>query len=114
VVNENTTEREIATDAVRQTQEQYYELVNTIDGIVWEADARTFQFIFVSDQAERILGYPVRQWIEEPSFWKDHLYSADRTGPSIFVFKQPGKKDATSSNIGCWPRTDASFGFATS
>ena len=31
-------------------------LVNSIDGIVWEADGETFQFTFVSPQAERILG----------------------------------------------------------
>ena len=65
-------------EVIGQGEKQFHELVDTIDGIVWEGDARTFQFVFVSQQAERILGYPARQWIEEPSFWKDHIFPADR------------------------------------
>jgi two-component system, OmpR family, sensor histidine kinase VicK len=61
-----------------QGEKPYHELVDTIDGIVWEGDARTLQFVFVSQQAERILGYPAQQWIDEPSFWKDHIFPADR------------------------------------
>ena len=37
-----------------------------IDSIVWEIDARTFQFSFVSKKAERLLGYPVERWLHEP------------------------------------------------
>jgi PAS domain S-box-containing protein len=57
--------------------QQYRELVASIDGIVWEADARTFQFLFVSQQAERLLGYPLEQWLT-PGFWADHLHPEDR------------------------------------
>jgi PAS domain S-box-containing protein len=67
-------------------------LVDTIDGIVWEADARTLQFVFVSQQAERILGYPLRQWIEEPSFWKDHLSPADREWAVAFCVQATDEK----------------------
>jgi two-component system cell cycle sensor histidine kinase/response regulator CckA len=75
-------------DEVRMSEERYRELiearqsyeslVNTIDGIVWEADARTFRFRFVSKQAERLLGYPVERWTNEPTFWRDHLHPEDR------------------------------------
>src|SRR5207245_7618785 len=37
-------------------QQRFRDLVNSVEGIVWEADATTFQFLFVSNQAERILG----------------------------------------------------------
>jgi len=37
------------------------DLVNSVEGIVWEADTATFSFSFVSEQAERILGYLVEQ-----------------------------------------------------
>ncbi len=60
-----------------ETQMQYLNLVNTVQGIVWEADLATFQFTFVSAQAEKILGYPVSQWLE-PGFWVDHIYPEDR------------------------------------
>ena len=52
-------------------------LVNSLGGIVWEADGLTFRFTFVSDQAESLLGYPVAQWIAEPDFWKRHTHPDD-------------------------------------
>ncbi|GAB4398722.1 MAG: hypothetical protein OHK0053_17850 [Microscillaceae bacterium] len=64
--------------ALKQTQEQYFALINTIDGIVWEADAQTFQFTFVSQQAERLLGYPLERWTQEPDFWVNHIFEEDR------------------------------------
>jgi PAS domain S-box-containing protein len=59
-------------------QHRFRVLVNSIEGIVWEADARTFQFLFVSQQAERILGYPVERWLSEPAFWREHIHPDDR------------------------------------
>lgn len=71
-------ERERAAEALRRSQKQYHDLIQSIDGIVWEADAETFRFTFVSDDAERILGFPARTWIEEPHFWSDHIHPEDR------------------------------------
>jgi PAS domain S-box-containing protein len=59
-------------------QHRFRDLVNSIEGIVWEADAQTFQFLFVSQQAQRVLGYPVERWLSEPTFWKDHIHPDDR------------------------------------
>lgn len=64
--------------ALERSEREYRDLVNTIDGIVWQADARTFRFSFVSRQAEKILGYPVSRWLDEPTFWRDHLHEDDR------------------------------------
>lgn len=63
----------------RESQERYHRLMNTINGIVWEADAQTFAFTFVSKQAERILGYPLERWMNEPEFWPNHIHEEDRT-----------------------------------
>ena len=59
-------------------QQRFRDLVNSLEGIVWEADAQRFQFLFVSQQAQRILGYPVERWLSEPTFWKDHIQPDDR------------------------------------
>jgi diguanylate cyclase (GGDEF)-like protein/PAS domain S-box-containing protein len=72
------THRRQAEEALKQSQQSYEALINSVDGIVWEADAHTYQFSFVSRQAERILGYPTEQWLNEPTFWKDHLHPDDR------------------------------------
>ena len=59
-------------------QQRFTDLVNSVEGIVWEADAATLAFSFISQQAEHILGYRVEQWLREPTFWKDHLHPEDQ------------------------------------
>lgn len=59
-------------------QQRFRDLVNSVEGIVWEADAESFAFSFVSEQAERVLGYATKQWLEKPTFWKDHIHPDDR------------------------------------
>ncbi len=58
---------------------RFADLVNSLDGIVWEADAETWQFLFISAQAERILGYPLARWYDDPQFWPSHIHPDDRT-----------------------------------
>lgn len=72
------TESKKAESDLRLTKESYFTLMSNVDGIVWEADAKTFNFSFVSKQAERLLGYPVEQWLNEPGFWASHIYEEDR------------------------------------
>jgi PAS domain S-box-containing protein len=67
-----------AEEELRRSQRRYETLVNSVEGIVWEADERTFRFTFVSRQAERLLGHPPERWLADPSFWPDHLHPEDR------------------------------------
>ncbi|MDI1481338.1 ATP-binding protein [Polyangium sp. y55x31] len=53
------------------------DIIDNIDGIVWEVDADTFRFSYVSAHAEQILGYPAARWIEDPTFWMDHIHPDD-------------------------------------
>ncbi|HXG66040.1 MAG TPA: PAS domain S-box protein [Blastocatellia bacterium] len=85
-------QRRRAEKELRESQQQYAELVNSIDGIVWEADARTFRFTFVSEQAERLLGYPLRRWYEEPSFWQDHIHPDDRDWATNYCLRATAEK----------------------
>ncbi len=77
-------ERKRAEDALREAHQNYVTLVNSLDGIVWEADAQTFAFTFVSPQAEQMLGYPLARWTSEPTFWKDHIHPEDRDWATRF------------------------------
>ncbi len=72
------TERRRAAAALEQSRARYAGLVQSIDGIVWEADATTLQFTFVSKRAVRILGYPVATWLTEHNFWPNHIHPEDR------------------------------------
>lgn len=78
-------------EAVAEEQ-RFRDLVNSVEGIVWEADAETFAFSFVSDQAERILGYPKESWLSEPAFWKDHLHPEDRDWAVQFCLDATAQK----------------------
>ena len=65
---------------------RYHDLIASVDGIVWEVDLRTFQFTFVSQQAERLLGYSLPQWYT-PGFWVDHLHPDDRAWAPEFCLR---------------------------
>lgn len=72
------TERAQAEAAHRQSEEQLRALVNSVEGVVWEGDPETLAFLFVSSQAERLLGYPAQRWLDDPGFWVDHVHREDR------------------------------------
>jgi PAS domain S-box-containing protein len=46
--------------------------------IIWETDATTEQFTFVSQSAQQVLGYPVEQWLDNPDFWVNLIHPEDR------------------------------------
>lgn len=46
--------------------------------IIWEVEAKTGQFTFVSQSAERLFGYPVEQWLTQPDFWLNLVHPEDR------------------------------------
>ncbi|WP_317169202.1 PAS domain-containing protein [Mucilaginibacter humi] len=46
--------------------------------MVWEADANTFKFTYISNKINKILGYTSEQWLSDPDFWANHIYETDR------------------------------------
>ncbi len=68
----------MGSEASGESGERFETLLESVDGIVWEGDPATLRFTFVSAQAERLLGYPRRRWLDEPTFWVDHLHPDDR------------------------------------
>jgi PAS domain S-box-containing protein len=80
-------ERKRAEEALLESRQRHEELLRSIDGIVWECDPQTFAFTFVTEQAERMLGYPRERWLSEPTFWQDHLHPQDRDAALAFCLK---------------------------
>ena len=70
---------------------QYQSLVQAIEGIVWEADAQTLEFRFVSNKVKDILGYSPEEWLAEPEFRKNHIYDEDREYAMNFDLLQQQK-----------------------
>jgi PAS domain S-box-containing protein len=69
--------RKQAEEALKKSEERIKDLISSTDGIVWEANAQTFGFTYVSPQAERILGYKIEDCYSE-DFWATHIYQDDR------------------------------------
>ena len=61
---------------VARSQRQYQDLVESLDGIVWEINASDFRFTFVSKQSERLLGYSPERWLTELT-WQDLIHPDD-------------------------------------
>ncbi|HEX2056397.1 MAG TPA: PAS domain-containing protein [Nitrospiraceae bacterium] len=72
------TPRKRAEAAPQRSGERYESLIQSIVGMVWEADPDTFQTIFMSRQCEHILSYPADQWTSTPGFWKSRIHPEDR------------------------------------
>ncbi|MGE0862142.1 MAG: PAS domain S-box protein, partial [Gammaproteobacteria bacterium] len=58
-------------------------LLANLHCVVWEADLETWQFVYVSPQAERLFGYPLAAWLE-PGFWSAHMHPADRDAATSY------------------------------
>jgi PAS domain S-box-containing protein len=56
----------------------FRDLVDTLDAIVLDVNAETFQVTFVNQRAEALLGYPRQSWYTDPDFWATHVHPADR------------------------------------
>ncbi len=63
---------------MKNNQEQLYTLLQSIEGVVWEADTNMRQFSFISDQVQTILGFSPEEWLGQPGFWKDHIHPEDQ------------------------------------
>jgi PAS domain S-box-containing protein len=78
LVVEDLTEEERLQAAHQESEKRYRDLIQGLDAIVWEADARALTFSFVSARAATVLGYPVERWLREPDFWVRRIHPDDR------------------------------------
>lgn len=58
-------------------QEEVHSLLQSIEGIVWEMDADSGHFTFISDKILPILGFSPKDWLGRPGFWETCVYPED-------------------------------------
>ncbi|MEA2765942.1 MAG: two-component system, cell cycle sensor histidine kinase and response regulator CckA, partial [Gemmatimonadaceae bacterium] len=87
--------RTLEQQPTQRTRHQYEQMLAGIDAIIWEADARTFQFTFVSQYAERLLGYASDDWLG-PGFWAAHVHPDDRAG-AVEIFRRVSGERSTQN-----------------
>jgi PAS domain S-box-containing protein len=65
-------------DQLREARTFLEHLVETSPTVIFRQDPRTLQVIYVSANAERILGYTPEEILGEPDFWMMHIHPEDR------------------------------------
>ncbi|SHG22144.1 PAS domain S-box-containing protein [Flavobacterium segetis] len=78
ISTEDITDRKNSEKTIIESKLRVQSLIDTVDGIVWECDIQTFNFNFISQKVEKILGYTPEEWLKSPNFWMDHIYEDDR------------------------------------
>ena len=80
------------TDPMPLLERRARELLPEHRTIVWEGDAQTIQFTYVSESARDILDYACDRWLNEPTFWADVVVHAeDRDHAISFCALATGK-----------------------
>jgi PAS domain S-box-containing protein len=78
LIIEDLSEEERLLAARRELEKRFQDLVQGLDAIVWEADATSLRFSFVSERARTVLGFPTERWLEEPDFFTTRIHPEDR------------------------------------
>ncbi len=90
-ISQDITEKRETEKALVSVQRDLQNLIQTVDGVVWEADALTSQAKFVSDKIEDMLGYKAEEWLADPEFWPKHIYEADREHAVNYCYQETQK-----------------------
>ncbi|MDQ7949562.1 MAG: PAS domain S-box protein [Pedobacter sp.] len=78
VIVEDITKRKAEQEILIASQKRIESLINTIDGIVWEANPSENICTFISNKVYDILGYTPKQWMGVPKFWFSHIHPDDQ------------------------------------
>lgn len=81
------TEKKLTEQALFDSQNTYKSVLQSIEGIVWEADAETHIFSFISDQAKNILGYTAKDIFKKFNLWEDYIHPDDKAAARSFYAK---------------------------
>jgi PAS domain S-box-containing protein len=78
LIVEDLSEEERLQAARKESEQRFQDLVQGLDAIVWEADAATLRFSFVSQRAHTVFGFPVDRWMDDPDFFSKRIHPEDR------------------------------------
>ena len=68
--------REALEQELRSSEKHFRDMVESLSAITWETESSGLTYTYVSPHAEKLLGYPLHEWLE-PGFWQRHLHPDD-------------------------------------
>ena len=68
--------REALEQELRSREQHFRDMVESLSAITWETESSGLTYTYVSPHAEKLLGYPLHEWLE-PGFWQRHLHPDD-------------------------------------
>ena len=83
-ISRDITERNRIKNELLMSKNRLEQLVETVNGVLWEADPNTFEFTFISNKVKEILGYTKEEWMSSPTFWMDNIFEEDRDHAANF------------------------------
>lgn len=57
---------------------RYDHILDSVDAVVWEWDARVGKLDFVNDRIESMFGFPAERWRGDLDFWESRIHPHDR------------------------------------
>jgi PAS domain S-box-containing protein len=67
------------------------ELIQDLEAVIWEKDAATGSFSFISQKVEEMLGYPAGAWRAQADFWAAHIHPEDREA-TVAAYRKAGRR----------------------
>ncbi|SEL66924.1 PAS domain S-box protein [Parapedobacter koreensis] len=90
-ISKDITDKRNTENALVSSDRNFQNLIQTIDGIVWEASVEPYELTFISKKVERMLGYTAKEWFSEPDFWMKHIHESDRERATKYHRQQTKK-----------------------
>nr|WP_263858238.1 CBS domain-containing protein [Waterburya agarophytonicola] len=77
-------ERLQAETALKASEQKFDSILNSLNDIIWSADARTLKLTYINQAAEKIYGYPVAEFYRSENLWLEVIHPDDRDRVSEF------------------------------
>jgi PAS domain S-box-containing protein len=94
-VGRDVTERKQAEEVLRESEQRFRQVTESIDEVFWLRDIAQNQVIYVSPAYEKIWGRTRESLYAAPQSWAEWLHPEDRerVGAAVLIFHEPGAYD---------------------
>ena len=86
-------ERKRAERALGESEKKYRDFAEGLSALVYRADPKTFAARYVNKAVERLYGYTVQEWLDDPSLWEKSIHPDDREKVLSELVEAQGKME---------------------